>query len=209
MIKVRNWQPFVWLFLKLALLRSSTGAPVAAPRWRLVGRNAGTSWVVNNIGFYSDATCATAIQARPFRSHQGDGKRFDGSAFSAPNFKRPSAGTGGAAEAFEANAIAWDSGVACGSSGTTCHVGFRWLSDQVDVPGLTDGFATVGILQKGSAAPRCIKLDQSTQANRYATTVLVQYSLDGASGTWQDHTVFNGLNGGIEALRLPEVAVAR
>mmetsp|Transcript_23556 Transcript_23556/g.44472 ORF Transcript_23556/g.44472 Transcript_23556/m.44472 type:complete len:191 (+) Transcript_23556:79-651(+) len=174
-------------------------AAVASSRWRLVGRDAVSSWVVNGIGFFSDAACATRIQARPFRSLQGNSQRYDGSAFSAPNYVRP---TSLPADVFEEQSGSWETGVPCPSSGDTCQIGFHWLTDQVEAA--TGGFATVGRLTVGSAEPRCIALDQSTQANQHAPTILVQY-WSASLRSWQDHTTFSSLSGGLSNLRLPEV----
>eukprot|EP00931_Biecheleriopsis_adriatica_P121610 TRINITY_DN96672_c0_g1_i1.p1 TRINITY_DN96672_c0_g1~~TRINITY_DN96672_c0_g1_i1.p1 ORF type:complete len:200 (-),score=27.05 TRINITY_DN96672_c0_g1_i1:91-690(-) len=193
------------LLLLASLLLPSTAA-VASARWRLVGRDVSASWAVNSIRFYSDASCSTQINAQPIRHHQGDGQRYDGSAFAGPNYVRPPAG--GPADAFEDNSVTWETGVSCPSSGDVCHIGFRWLSDQVSLTGVANSFATVGVLQRGSAAPLCVKLDQSTLANNYAATVLVQYWSSTAK-SWQDHTTFTGLTGGVRNLRLPEVAGAR
>eukprot|EP00930_Biecheleria_cincta_P061855 TRINITY_DN47394_c0_g1_i1.p1 TRINITY_DN47394_c0_g1~~TRINITY_DN47394_c0_g1_i1.p1 ORF type:complete len:197 (+),score=14.65 TRINITY_DN47394_c0_g1_i1:103-693(+) len=189
----------------LLLLPGCCLAAVTSGRWRLVGRSAANSWIINRVGFYSDATCTTEIKSRPFRSHKGDGSRYDGSAFSGPNVRAPS---GAPADAFEANGQTWNSGVTCPATGTSCHVGFRWLSDQVDTSGVSESFASVGLLQPGSAAPLCVRLDQSSQADQYATAVLVQY-WSSTARSWQDHTLFSGLTGGTANLRLPEVPVSR
>ncbi|CAK9025047.1 unnamed protein product [Durusdinium trenchii] len=186
----------------LALMALPAAAGVESDRWRLVGRNVGSSWVVNNINFYSDSQCTTAIQARPFRSLQGNGLRYDGSAISGPKHVRTSAAP---ADAFEANAVAWETGVPCPSTGDSCFIGFQWLTDQVDTAG---GFATVGILQRGSEAPQCVALDQSSEANRFASSVMVQYWSSSARA-WQDHTEMSGLTGGAAQLRIPEVPLAR
>eukprot|EP00434_Breviolum_minutum_P010634 symbB.v1.2.009381.t1/scaffold595.1/size183375/3 len=127
------------LFQILALLvfRQLHGA-VTSDRWRLVGRDVGSTWVVQSINFYTDGECTTAIQARPFRSLQGNGIRHDGSAFSGPNVVHP---TGFPADAFEASALTWETGVPCASTGESCFIGFQWLSDQIDTAG---GYATTG-----------------------------------------------------------------
>ncbi|CAJ1415482.1 unnamed protein product [Effrenium voratum] len=177
-------------------------AAVESDRWRLVGRDAGLTWAVERVTFYSDAACTTEIQARPFRSLQGNGLRYDGSAFSGPKYVRP---TGLPADAFEATGVAWETGVPCAASGDVCFLGFQWLSDQVDSSG---GFATLSVLQRGSVSPRCVGVEQSTEASRFASSILVQYWSQSLRA-WQDHTLVSGLTGGAASLRLPEVPLAR
>merc|ERR1712032_25432 len=111
------------------------------------------------------------------------------------------------ADAFEDNAVQWDSGVPCSDTSDSCLVGFRWLRDQVAGNDM-ESFATVGYLSYASVAPRCVRLSQSTTVGKFATTVLVQYWPTGASA-WLNHTIAQSAGGGKNNFRLPLVPLAQ
>eukprot|EP00928_Gymnodinium_smaydae_P010157 TRINITY_DN13812_c0_g3_i1.p1 TRINITY_DN13812_c0_g3~~TRINITY_DN13812_c0_g3_i1.p1 ORF type:complete len:209 (+),score=27.96 TRINITY_DN13812_c0_g3_i1:140-766(+) len=201
------------LLLLLALPRgvltsgSGAAAGVSSSRWRVVGRGASSRWVVERVGFYSDAQCTSSaeILARPLRGHK-NGERYNGAAFAAPNVVRQQLGS--AADVFVDGAPSWDSGAACAAAGDACHVGFRWLGEQVPAGRRVDGFASLGLLGYSEVAPRCVRVWQATSPGSFASTLAVQYWHEG-SGGWQTHTEAASPAGGATSIRLPPVPIAR
>mmetsp|Transcript_69139 Transcript_69139/g.123098 ORF Transcript_69139/g.123098 Transcript_69139/m.123098 type:complete len:220 (+) Transcript_69139:77-736(+) len=190
-------------------LYASQQAAVSSKQWRFIGRGA-DRWLVNRVRFFGDSACSprTEISSLPWRGRAG-GERYDGSAFAGPHLVRPPGGD--PADAFQANNVAWDSGVPCGLYSDRCLIGFRWLRDQLGVGEhrvfSKPSFATVKVVDSASVTPLCIEFTQPKSTGSYATTLLVQYWKE-SSRAWLNHTVLTGLTGGTKEIRLPLVPLS-
>jgi hypothetical protein len=91
--------------------------------------------------------------------------------------------------------------VPCGSD-VSCHIGFRWIGDQVDVGYNGGRFASVGRLNTVDVTPRCVDVLQSSQAGEFATTMLVQY-WDEYAKAWVTMRTQTGFTGGLQQIPLP------
>merc|ERR1719161_629992 len=181
------------------------GDSVQAPRWRLLGSGANSEWHVNQVKFFEDAGCKSAlIETLPLRGHKG-GERYNGRAFGGPSKTTRRDHT--AADAFKGTGT-WRSSAPCSSVSNDCHIGFNWLADQlgvIDKGVIPKAYATTGLQKWKGITPQCVSLNQSSTGGYLATTVSVQYRSDG--GTWQTHTTATNVPGGVSTIRLPVVIV--